>query len=47
LRVYTLKAERIEGLAGWLEELTRGWQSQLDSFKDFVALRADRPKEAS
>jgi DNA-binding transcriptional ArsR family regulator len=46
VRVYTLRPDPIDGLAGWLAELTRGWQAQLDSFKDFVELRTERPKEA-
>jgi DNA-binding transcriptional ArsR family regulator len=39
VRVYTLRAEPVEQLAGWLEAVSRGWRSQLESFKDHVALR--------
>ena len=45
VRLYTLRAEPIGELATWLEELSRGWQAQLDSFKDFVALRTERARE--
>lgn len=45
VRIYTLRTEPIAELASWLEELTRGWQGQLDSFKDFVALRTERVKD--
>lgn len=45
MRLYALKPEPLEELATWLGELSRTWQSQLDSFKDFVALRTERPKE--
>jgi DNA-binding transcriptional ArsR family regulator len=44
VRVYTLKADPIQELAGWLEAISQLWQSQLDSFKDHVALRSARPK---
>jgi DNA-binding transcriptional ArsR family regulator len=39
VRVYTLRAEPVQELAGWLEAVSRGWQGQLESFKDYVALR--------
>ena len=45
VRIYTLRAEPINELASRLDELTRGWQAQLDSFKDFVALRAQRAED--
>ena len=45
VRLYALRPEPLEELAAWLAETSRTWQSQLDSFKDFVALRTDRPKE--
>ncbi len=44
VRLYTLKTEPLEELTGWLAELTRGWQAQLDSFQDFVALRTPQPR---
>jgi DNA-binding transcriptional ArsR family regulator len=40
VRVYTLRAEPVEELAGWLDAVSRGWQSRLESFKDYVAVRA-------
>jgi DNA-binding transcriptional ArsR family regulator len=39
VRVYTLRAEPVQELAGWLDAVSRGWQDQLGSFKDYVALR--------
>jgi DNA-binding transcriptional ArsR family regulator len=45
VRLYALKPEPLEELATWLAEMSRSWQTQLDSFKDFVALRTERPKE--
>jgi DNA-binding transcriptional ArsR family regulator len=40
VRVYRLRAEPVQELAGWLDAVSRGWQDQLESFKDYVALRA-------
>jgi DNA-binding transcriptional ArsR family regulator len=40
VRLYTLRPEALEPLVGWFEELSRNWQSQLDSFKDHVAMRS-------
>lgn len=45
VRLYSLRPEPVRELAGWLDEMSRMWQSQLDSFKDFVALRRARPEE--
>ena len=45
VRLYSLRPEPVRELAGWLDEMSRMWQSQLDSFKDFVALRTARPEE--
>jgi DNA-binding transcriptional ArsR family regulator len=45
VRIYMLRTEPIGELASRLDELTRGWQAQLDSFKDFVALRTERAKD--
>ncbi len=42
VRVYALAREPIEALAGWCDELSKGWQDQLDAFKDYVALRNKR-----
>jgi DNA-binding transcriptional ArsR family regulator len=43
VRLYTLRPEPVQAVAGWLEEVSRAWQQQLDSFKDYVAIRAGRP----
>ena len=40
VRLYALRTEPFAELAAWLDELSRGWQDQLDSFKEFVALRS-------
>jgi DNA-binding transcriptional ArsR family regulator len=42
VRLYTLRPEPMSEVADWLEELSRTWQQQLDSFKDYVALRTGR-----
>src|SRR6516162_10255437 len=39
VRLYTLRPEALYPLATWVEELSENWQSQLDSFKDYVSLR--------
>jgi DNA-binding transcriptional ArsR family regulator len=44
VRVYTLRAAPVQELAGWLEAIGRMWQTQLDSFRDYVALRTAPPK---
>jgi DNA-binding transcriptional ArsR family regulator len=40
VRVYSLRAEPMRELAGWLEQVSGAWQAQLESFKDYVAVRA-------
>ena len=45
VRVYALRAEQLDGLAAWLDGMSRSWQAQLDAFRDFVGARADRPKD--
>jgi DNA-binding transcriptional ArsR family regulator len=42
VRLYALSPEPIGELSRWLEQLSDAWQSQLDSFKDYVALRQER-----
>jgi DNA-binding transcriptional ArsR family regulator len=42
VRLYSLNPEPIEELKAWLEGMGNRWQSQLDSFKDFVAIRTKR-----
>jgi DNA-binding transcriptional ArsR family regulator len=44
VRLYMLRPEPMQEVAGWLDELSRLWQQQLDSFRDYVALRSTRPK---
>jgi DNA-binding transcriptional ArsR family regulator len=39
VRLYSLRPEPVREVSGWLEELARAWQHQLDSFKDYVAVR--------
>jgi DNA-binding transcriptional ArsR family regulator len=43
VRLYILRPEPMQEVAGWLEEVSRAWQQQLDSFKDYVGLRTGRP----
>jgi DNA-binding transcriptional ArsR family regulator len=43
VRLYTLRPEPMNEVADWLTGLARAWQEQLDSFKDYVALRSERP----
>jgi DNA-binding transcriptional ArsR family regulator len=43
VRLYALAPEPIGELSAWLEELSRAWHGQLESFKDYVALRQQRP----
>ena len=43
VRLYTLRPEPMQEVGGWLEELGRAWQEQLDSFKDYVAVRSQPP----
>ena len=44
VRLYALRPQPLGELARWLDGLTGGWQSQLESFKDHVALRAAATK---
>jgi DNA-binding transcriptional ArsR family regulator len=39
VRVYSLRPDALAAIRGWFEGMDTRWQSQLDSFKDFVALR--------
>ena len=45
VRLYALRPEPVGELETWLAEMSRMWQTQLDSFKEFVALRTERPGE--
>jgi DNA-binding transcriptional ArsR family regulator len=44
VRVYALAPEPIAALSTWLERLSQAWQTQLDSFKDYVSLRRQEPE---
>lgn len=47
VRLYTLRPESLGELAAWAEELSRNWQAQLESFKDYITMRsarAERPR---
>lgn len=46
VRLYRLEPRSLDELLQWLDGVSRDWQGQLDSFKDYVALRAERPKES-
>jgi DNA-binding transcriptional ArsR family regulator len=43
VRLYTLSPETLTPLTSWVGQLSTTWQAQLDSFKDYVALRSGRP----
>ena len=40
VRLYALEPSALERLSDWSAGLSRAWQTQLDSFKDYVAVRA-------
>jgi DNA-binding transcriptional ArsR family regulator len=35
-RLYVLRTQPLEEASGWLDEVSRAWQSQLESFKEYV-----------
>ncbi|TMK69695.1 MAG: winged helix-turn-helix transcriptional regulator [Actinobacteria bacterium] len=35
-RMYVLRAEPLQQASGWLDEVSRAWQAQLDAFKEYV-----------
>ena len=45
VRLYVLEPGPLSGLSEWLQQLSQGWQTQLEAFKDYVALRRQRPRE--
>ncbi len=47
VRLYALRPEPLDELATRLFAMSEMWHTQLDSFKDFVALRTSRPGKAS
>jgi DNA-binding transcriptional ArsR family regulator len=42
VRLYALQPAALQPLTAWVEELSHHWQSQLDSYKDYVSLRSGR-----
>ena len=42
VRLYTLTPGALEPLSMWVEGVSRAWQSQLDSFQDYIAVRSGR-----
>jgi DNA-binding transcriptional ArsR family regulator len=42
VRLYTLEPQPLRDLSAWLEEIAGMWQSQLGSFRGYVALRRPR-----
>lgn len=40
VRLYTLEPDRLDVVSGWIGEVSRQWQEQLESFKDYVAMRS-------
>jgi DNA-binding transcriptional ArsR family regulator len=42
VRLYELAPTALDELAGWAGGLSDSWQSQLDAFKDYVAVRKAR-----
>jgi DNA-binding transcriptional ArsR family regulator len=44
IRLYGLEPEPLDELSQWLGGLSRMWQFQLESFKDYVTLRKAAPE---
>jgi DNA-binding transcriptional ArsR family regulator len=44
VRLYTLRPQSMQEVSDWLDELSRLWQQQLESFKDYVAVRTSSQK---
>jgi DNA-binding transcriptional ArsR family regulator len=40
IRLYRLRAETMDEVAGWLQQLSGAWQEQLEAFEDYVAVRS-------
>ena len=45
IRMYSLEQQPLRELAGWLADVGSMWQGELESFKDYVALRAGRSEK--
>jgi DNA-binding transcriptional ArsR family regulator len=39
VRIYSLEEQPLRELSDWIAELSRGWQTQLDAFRDYVEVR--------
>src|SRR5262249_56455045 len=35
-RLYVLRTEPLQQASGWLDDVSRAWQAQLDAFKEYV-----------
>lgn len=46
VRLYALRPEALRPLDTWVEQIARGWQSQLESFKDYIEARSARGEQA-
>jgi DNA-binding transcriptional ArsR family regulator len=46
IRLYALRPEPVQEVAGWLDGLSRAWQEQLDSFQDYVSVRGSRDRRS-
>ena len=46
-RLYRLRPESLDPLAGWLDEVRRFWAGHLDQFRAFVEDEAARSEEAT
>ena len=42
VRLYTLTPDGLQPLSAWVEDVSRDWQSQLESFQDYIAMRSGR-----
>lgn len=45
VRLYNLELDALDDLSEWIDGLIHIWQTQLDSFKEYAALRATRPRD--
>jgi DNA-binding transcriptional ArsR family regulator len=39
VRIYSLEERPLRELSDWIVELSRGWQAQLEAFRDYVEVR--------
>ena len=45
VRLYALEPRPVNELSDWLRQLGQGWQSRLDAFQGYVAVRKQPPQE--